>query len=93
MEFAARTLEVPALHGIEYAARFLGDTSPWTLRKHIAEGNIKVVRIGRRVFLAEDELRRIAREGLPPLGTSKRPQIERAQSPSKEKMLRTRERL
>lgn len=90
MEFAARTVEGPALRGIEDASRCLGNTSPWTLRKHIAKGNIKVIRLGRRVFLADDEIRRIQTEGLPSLKNEPR-QAERAQSPSKEKALRTRE--
>lgn len=68
------TVEVPALSGIEDASRQrLGNISPWTLRKHIEKGNVKVVRIGRRVFLAEDEIRRIQKEGLPSLNTSSKP--------------------
>jgi hypothetical protein len=45
----------------------LGGCSPWTLRKHIALGNIEVVRIGRRIFLNEETIARIARDGLPSL--------------------------
>jgi hypothetical protein len=45
----------------------LGGCSPWTLRKHIAIGNVPVVRIGRRIFLNEETIARIARDGLPSL--------------------------
>jgi hypothetical protein len=56
------------LYSIEEAARMLGGISPWTLRKHISLGQrIRVVRLGRRVFLDAEELARIRREGLPSL--------------------------
>jgi len=45
----------------------LGGISQWTLRRHIATGQIRVTRIGRRVFVDADELERIRREGLPSL--------------------------
>jgi hypothetical protein len=56
------------LFNVEEAGRLLGGISPWTLRKHIAVGNVKVTRIGRRVFLATEEIEHIRREGLPSLG-------------------------
>jgi hypothetical protein len=59
------------LFSVEDAARVLGGISPWTLRKHIEFGNVKVTRIGRRVFLDADEVERIRRDGLPRL---RRPQ-------------------
>jgi len=71
---------VSPLAGVEDLSRFLGDTSPWTVRKHIAKGNIKVVRIGRRIFVSEDEIRRIQRDGLPPLKEDVPQQTERLQS-------------
>ena len=56
------------LYSIDEAARMLGGISPWTLRKHISLGQkVRVVRLGRRVFLDADELERIRREGLPSL--------------------------
>jgi hypothetical protein len=58
------------LFSVDDAARVLGGTSPWTLRKHIAIGNVKVTRIGRRVFLDADEVDRIRRDGLPSLAIS-----------------------
>ena len=59
--------DVAQLHGLDRASSRLGDTSQWTLRKHIALGNIKIVRIGKRIFITEEEIQRIQREGLPSL--------------------------
>ena len=56
-----------ALFSIFDAARQLGSISPWTLRKHITQGTIKVTRLGRRVFLRGEEIERIRQEGLPSL--------------------------
>ena len=67
----------PQLFSVEEAGRVLGGISPWTLRKHIAIGNVKVTRIGRRVFLDAEELERVRREGLPSLATPAQ-QIEAA---------------
>ena len=55
---------------MDEAGRVLGGISPWTLRKHIAVGNVKVTRIGRRVFLDAEEVERIRRDGLPSLRLS-----------------------
>jgi hypothetical protein len=49
------------------AAEELGGISIWTLRKHIERGNVRVTHLGRRVFLNQQEMTRIVREGLPPL--------------------------
>jgi excisionase family DNA binding protein len=58
---------MPILYSIQDAAEALGGISHWTLRKHVSAGRLRVVRIGRRVFLDADELERIRREGLPSL--------------------------
>jgi excisionase family DNA binding protein len=63
---------VPILFAIAEAAKALGGISPWTLRKHLASGRLRVVRIGRRVFLDAEEVERIRREGLPSLGSRAR---------------------
>jgi len=63
-----RTISQAHLHSVEEAGRLLGGISPWTLRKHIAAGTVKVTRIGRRVFLTAEEVERIRRDGLPSLG-------------------------
>lgn len=55
------------LVAIADAANSLGGISHWTLRKHLAAGRLRAVRIGRRVFLDAQELERIRREGLPSL--------------------------
>ena len=61
------------LYSIANAGREL-DSSPWTLRAHISAGNIKVTRIGNRIFLTADEIERICREGLPSLRPQSKPQ-------------------
>jgi hypothetical protein len=55
------------LHSVQSASTKLGGISPWTLRKHIAKGTVRVIRLGTRVFIAESELARLATEGLPSL--------------------------
>jgi hypothetical protein len=55
------------LHSLPDAAKSLGGISVWTLRKHISKGGIRVIRLGRRIFLDAEELERIRREGLPSL--------------------------
>jgi predicted site-specific integrase-resolvase len=55
------------LFGLEDAAKALGRISSWTLRKHVKLGTIKVVRIGRRLFINQAEIQRIQAEGLPSL--------------------------
>ncbi len=66
-------LPASGLFGYEDAAVRLGGVSAWTLRKHVARGNIAATRIGRRVFLSETELRRIEAHGLPSLSTASQP--------------------
>jgi hypothetical protein len=61
---------VSMLYPLNEAAKLLGGISIWTLRKHIAVGNTKVTRIGRRVFLTTEEVERIGRDGLPSLAIS-----------------------
>jgi excisionase family DNA binding protein len=51
-----------ALLTIERAAEALG-ISPWTVRKYVANGKLRPVRIGRRVLIEPDEIRRIIEEG------------------------------
>jgi hypothetical protein len=58
---------MPTLYALPDAAKALGGISVWTLRKHISDRRIRVVRIGRRVFLDAEELERIRRKGLPSL--------------------------
>ena len=58
---------VPGLHSFEDSAKYLGGISAWTLRKHAPIGNIRIVRLGSRVFIPIEELERIRREGLPSL--------------------------
>jgi len=55
------------LHDLFAASQQLGNISPWTLRKHIAQGTVRATRLGRRVFLSDAEIRRIQENGLPPL--------------------------
>jgi excisionase family DNA binding protein len=53
---------VEPLNTVESAAKTLA-ISPWTIRAYIRQGRIKPVRIGRRVLLSDDELRRVIEEG------------------------------
>ena len=55
------------LYSLGDASHVLGGVSVWTLRKHISSGRLRIVRLGRRVFLDAEELERIRREGLPSL--------------------------
>jgi len=50
---------VHKLYSLDAAACVLGGISVWTLRKHISSGRLRVVRLGRRVFLDAEELERI----------------------------------
>ena len=60
---------MPVLYSLPDAAKSLGGISIWTLRKHISNGRLRAIRIGRRVFLDGEELERIRRDGLPSLRT------------------------
>lgn len=62
-----------ALFTIEDAAKVLGRISSWTLRKHLKRGTVKATRIGRRLFINQDEILRIQAEGLPSLATAATP--------------------
>jgi len=66
-----KTYSEAQLFSVEDAAKVLGGISPWTIRKHIQYGNLKVTRIGKRVFLDAEELERIRRDGLPSLRLSR----------------------
>lgn len=57
------------LFTIEQAASLLS-LSPWTLRKHQAVGNLKVVNIGRAVRIPISEIDRISTSGLGSLSTA-----------------------
>ena len=59
--------ENPLLYSVEQTAEMLGGLSKFTIFKHIAQGNIRATRMGRRVMVAPEEIERIVREGLPSL--------------------------
>lgn len=40
--------------------------SPWTIRRYIADGKLRTVRIGRRVLIEPTELKRIVEAGRNP---------------------------
>jgi len=61
-------IEDQKLFDIPASCKRLGGGSTWTMRKHIALGHVSVIRIGKRIFLTEETIARIAREGLPSLG-------------------------
>ena len=58
------------LYSLQDASRELGGISIWSLRKHISQGSVRPVRLGRRVFLGAEEISRIQRDGLPSLSTA-----------------------
>jgi excisionase family DNA binding protein len=58
------------LINVDEAAQRTG-SSPWTWRAHIKRGNVKTIRIGRRVLISRAELERVVREGLPSLKAEK----------------------
>ncbi len=64
-------LQAPNLFNVPEAARRLG-ISAWTLRKHIARKSVAVTRIGRRVLVSDEEVRRIKLNGLPSLRTAQK---------------------
>jgi excisionase family DNA binding protein len=51
-----------SLKSIEETAEALG-LSPWTIRLYLRQGKIRPVRIGRRVLIEPEEIRRIVEEG------------------------------
>ena len=50
---------------VESAARAIS-VSPWTIRKWISEGKLASIKIGRRVLVTPDALRKLAEEGTRP---------------------------
>jgi hypothetical protein len=71
-KLSASNGRIPAaknLYSLSQGATLLGGISIWTLRKHVAYGNVHVIRLGRRVFLRSEEIERIRQEGLPSLRT------------------------
>jgi hypothetical protein len=54
--------ELEPLLNLEETGTLLG-RSHWTLRRDIAAGRIRCVRIGRRIMVERDECRRIIAEG------------------------------
>jgi predicted site-specific integrase-resolvase len=66
-------MKMAVLLPLNKASEALGGISIWTLRKHIARGNVRVTHLGRRVFLDEEEISRIVREGLPSLCSDVKP--------------------
>jgi hypothetical protein len=65
-------IENQKLFDLPSSCKRLGDGSVWTMRKHIALGNVPVIRLGKRIFLTEETIQKIAREGLPSLKTGKK---------------------
>jgi excisionase family DNA binding protein len=50
-----------ALLNVDEAAKLLR-MSPWTIRKYVAKKTFRAVRIGRRVLIEPEEIRRIIEE-------------------------------
>ena len=57
-----------ALLNVDDAAKVLR-LSPWTVRKNVAKNIFHAVRIGRRVLIEPQEIRRIIEEGRSSAGT------------------------
>ena len=53
----------PLTVGINEAAKLLG-ISPWTLRNYERRKLIKAVRVGSRVLIPTEEMKRIVQEGI-----------------------------
>jgi len=47
---------------VKEAARLVS-LSPWTIRKYISQGKLKIIRIGRRVLIEPAELERLIERG------------------------------
>jgi len=56
-------LPEPRLIPLDEAARLLGGVSARHLRTLAGRGDLRLVRLGRRVLVPRDELERIVREG------------------------------
>ena len=50
------------LHDIRETAARIG-VSPWTVRRLADSGDLRVVRVGRRVLVSESEILRVIRDG------------------------------
>jgi excisionase family DNA binding protein len=57
-----------SLQSVDKAAETLS-VSPWTVRAYIRQGKVRPVRIGRRVLIEPEEIRRIIEEGRSAAGT------------------------
>jgi excisionase family DNA binding protein len=55
----------PLTVGVSEAAKLLG-ISPHTVRAWLYQGRLQGISLGSRVMLSYEELKRIAKEGLPP---------------------------
>lgn len=58
--------ELPTELNVPYPVHVLDELvgwSPRTRRRQIAAGRLRVIRIGRRVYVTEEELRRVLAEG------------------------------
>jgi hypothetical protein len=73
-----QSVPIKNLCSLPEVAQSLGAISIWTVRKHVARGNIRVVRLGKRVLVPMEELDRIRRDGLPSLRAYKRSSSEDA---------------
>jgi excisionase family DNA binding protein len=58
---------------VREAARLVS-LSPWTIRKYINQGKLRIIRIGRRVLLEPAELRRLIEKGRD--GAGREPSIQ-----------------
>jgi excisionase family DNA binding protein len=55
----------PLTVGVSEAGKLLG-ISPHTVRAWIYQGRLKSIHLGGRVMIVYEELRRVAKEGIPP---------------------------
>jgi len=70
-------METQLLGVAQFAQRT--NTSPWTIRYHVAKGHLKSTRIGKRVLIPDTEIDRIAAEGLPHIPVGPRKSLQKAQ--------------
>jgi excisionase family DNA binding protein len=64
MALGGNHMEPEKIYSVEQASQILGGTSVFTIYSWIKKKQIKVVRLGRRVFITESELKRIVTQGL-----------------------------
>jgi excisionase family DNA binding protein len=55
-------MKTQLLLGLKEAAEAVG-LSHWTLRQYVREGKVKAIRLGRRVLIEPDELKRLVEQG------------------------------